>query len=79
MLQPKDRRLKMTLNDTQKELVQKWLEDHGKPVCPGCGNIKWKVVYEISGIGTAHVPHIPIICDACGMVLNYSAMKIGVI
>jgi len=79
--------MKLEASDQEKAinyLNEKWPET--SRACPICGNDKFVVSdvlfefteYDPPMIGSVEFPIIPIVCDNCGNVMLFNAIKVGI-
>jgi predicted nucleic-acid-binding Zn-ribbon protein len=67
--------------------VQAWINEHrtGSPRCPTCGTNRWEIPSQASSLELLGVhkgqhglvPTVAVICEKCGHIQLYSAMKMG--
>ncbi len=66
-------------------LKEKWPET--SRICPICGNAEFVISdtifaiteYDSPTLGSVGFPIIPIVCDNCGNVILFNAIKMGII
>jgi len=81
----------MKMDDSQKELVDKWVAEKWKGYieCPVCQHGKWGINSEIFELRSFHggqlsvggpvAPLVAITCRNCGYTLQFNAMQIGIV